>query len=356
MESSLKRLQNIVKNENLDCLLVTEITNIRYLTGFSGTAAKLVVFPNKSYFFTDFRYREQSAKQVKGAQVVVGQRDPIADFPKFAPFKKKNVKIGFQAESISYSVLGQLKKLLPDALMIPTNGLVNSLSIVKSPDEIKKIKEAVKISDLAFERVLGIIQPGVREIEIAAELEYQMKMLGSEKPGFDTIIASGWRGALPHGVASEKKVKKGELITMDFGALYQGYHSDITRTVMLGKANSRQKKIYKLVLKAQMTAIKAARAGITGKDLDAKARNVINKAGYGKYFGHGLGHGLGTVVHDSPAVSTLSEAVMKSNMVVTIEPGIYIPQWGGVRIEDDIVIKMNSCVVLNKAVKELIEL
>lgn len=356
MESSLKRLQKIVKTENLDCLLVTEITNIRYLTGFSGTSAKLAVFPNKSYFFTDFRYREQSAKQVKGAQVIVGQRDPIADFPKFPPFKKKNVKIGFQAESISYGVLDQIKELLPDALLIPTTGLVNSLSIVKTMDEIKKIKEAVKISDLAFERVLGIIEPGVRENEIAAELEYQMKMLGSEKPGFDTIIASGWRGALPHGVASDKKVKKGELITMDFGAIYQGYHSDITRTVMLGKANSRQKKVYNLVLRAQMTAIKAAKTGITGKALDAKARKVIDRAGYGKYFGHGLGHGLGTVVHDSPSVSTLSDTVMKSNMVVTIEPGIYIPKWGGIRIEDDIVIKKNSCVVLNKAVKELIEL
>jgi len=356
MESSIKRLQKIVKDENLDCLLVTEITNIRYLTGFSGTSARLLVFPGKSYFFTDFRYREQSSKQVRGAQVIVGQRDPLTDFPKFKPLKKKNLKLGFQAESISYSLVEKLKELLPQAILIPTTGLVNNLSIVKSADEIKLIKGAVKISDTAFERILGFIQPGMREIEIAAELEYQMKMLGSEKPAFDTIIASGWRAALPHGVASDKKVKKGDFITMDFGAKYNGYHSDITRTVVLGKATPRQKKIYNLVLKAQTAGIRNARAGIVAKNLDGKVRKIISRAGYGKYFGHGLGHGLGTVVHDSPAVSTLSDTVLKPNMVITIEPGIYIPQWGGVRIEDDVVIRRNSCLVLNKAEKQLIEL
>lgn len=161
---------------------------------------------------------------------------------------------------------------------------------------------------------------------------------------------------MPHGVASDRKVKKGDLITLDFGAIYAGYHSDITRTVVLGKATSKQKRIYNLVLKAQKAGCRFAKAGMTGQDLDAKVRKIIAKAGYGKYFGHGLGHGLGTVVHDAPAVSPLSDTVLEPNMVITIEPGIYIPEWGGVRVEDDVVIKRNSCVVLNKAEKELIEL
>jgi len=356
MDSSLKRLQQIVKKENLDGFLVSEITNIRYLTGFSGSSAQLLVTPTKSYFLSDFRYKEQSAKEVKGAVVHIGQRDPVSEFANFDPLTKKNMKLGFQSEYISYAVLEQIKGLLPNALMVATKGLVDSLSIVKANDEIDCIKEAVRISDQAFKHILGYIQPGLKEIEIAAELEYQMKMLGSEKPAFDTICASGWRGALPHGIASEKQVKKGELITLDFGAKYKGYHSDITRTIMLGKANSRQKKIYNLVLKAQKVGCKTVKAGIVAKNLDKKVRDIIAKAGYGKYFGHGLGHGLGTVVHDTPFVSTLSETVLKSNMVVTIEPGIYIPQWGGVRIEDDVVIKKNKSVVLNKAPKELIEL
>jgi Xaa-Pro aminopeptidase len=356
MDSSLKRLQQAVKKENLDGLLISEITNIRYLTGFSGSAAKLLVTPTKSYFFSDFRYKDQSAKEVNGAKVIIGQRDPVTDFPNFAPLTKKNLKLGYQSEYISYSVLEQLKELLPNALMVATKGMVDALTIIKTQEEISYIKEAVKISDEAFKRILGYIQPGLKEIEIAAELEYQMKMLGSEKPAFDSIIASGWRGALPHGIASEKKVEKGEMITLDFGAVYKGYHSDITRTIVVGKANVRQKKIYNLVLKAQTAGCKTIKAGIVAKNLDKKVRDIISKAGYGKYFGHGLGHGLGTVVHDTPFVSTISDTILKSNMVVTIEPGIYIPQWGGVRIEDDVVIKKNKSVILNKAPKELIEL
>jgi len=183
-----------------------------------------------------------------------------------------------------------------------------------------------------------------------------MKILGSEKPGFDTIIASGYRSSMPHGVATNKKIRKGEFVTLDFGAIYDGYHSDITRTIVVGKATPRQKKIYHLVLTAQQAGCRYARAGLTGKEVDGKVRRIIEKAGYGKYFGHGLGHGIGTVVHDAPAISTLSETVLKPNMVVTIEPGVYLPGWGGVRIEDDVVIKRNSCEILNRAEKNLIEL
>jgi Xaa-Pro aminopeptidase len=356
MVQNLKKLQKLVKRDNLDCLLVTRITDIRYLTGFSGSSAKVLVFPTQSYFFTDFRYKDQSAQQVKGAKIEIGQRDPVMDFPEFKPLQKKNIKIGFQSGDLTFGMLEQLRQLLPHTVFIPAEDLVGELSITKTQSEINDIKEAVKISDAAFERILNIIEPGVRENEIAAELEYQMKMLGSSNPAFDTIVASGYRSAMPHGVASDKKVEKGDFITMDFGAIYNGYHSDMTRTIVLGKATSKQKKVYNLVLKAQKAGCRYAKAGIMAKDLDGKVRKMIDKAGYGKYFGHGLGHGLGVVVHDKPAVSTRSETELKSNMVITIEPGVYIPDWGGVRIEDDVVIKKNKSLILNKAEKELIEL
>jgi Xaa-Pro aminopeptidase len=196
----------------------------------------------------------------------------------------------------------------------------------------------------------------VRELEVAAELEYQMKMLGSEKPAFDTIIASGARSAMPHGIASGKKIKKGDFVTLDFGAIVRGYASDITRTVVVGKASSRQKKIYSLVKRAQAAGIRKAKAGLQAADLDKHVRNIIDRAGYGKNFGHGLGHGLGLLVHDLPRLSPLSEDKLKANMVLTIEPGVYLEGWGGVRIEDDVVITKSGCRVLNQADKSLLEL
>ena len=356
MNTTLKKMQNLVKKENLDCLLVSDIVHIRYLTGFSGSSAKVLVFPNKTIFMSDFRYQEQSAKEVKGAQVLIGQRDPFSDLPDVKELQKKNIKIGYESAFLTHNMVHKLIHMLPNVCWVPTLDLVESLTIVKTAEEIRLIKEAVKISDKAFERILGYIRPGLREIEVAAELEYQMKMLGSEKPAFDTIIASGVRSSMPHGVASNKVIKKGEFITMDFGAKYMGYHSDITRTVVLGKATSKQKRIYNLVLKAQKAGCAYVRAGLMGKQVDKKVRDIISKAGYGKYFGHGLGHGLGTLVHDGPSVAPSSEYVLQPNNVVTIEPGIYIPKWGGVRVEDDVVVKKNKSVILNKAPKELIEL
>jgi Xaa-Pro aminopeptidase len=196
----------------------------------------------------------------------------------------------------------------------------------------------------------------VRERELAAELEYQMMMLGSEKPAFETIVASGYRSAMPHGVASDKKVQKGDLITFDFGATVNGYVSDITRTVVVGKASPRQKKIYEIVLKAQLAGIKKVRAGLTGEQVDAVCRKIITRAGYGKNFGHGTGHGIGYFIHLGPRVSFLSKDKLKVNNVITIEPGIYLSGWGGVRIEDDVVVTKNGCKVLNKAEKKLLEL
>jgi Xaa-Pro aminopeptidase len=218
---------------------------------------------------------------------------------------------------------------------------------------------------------LKFIKPGVRELDIANEIDHFMKKNGLKvpalesvppfeshavTPSFETIVASGSRSAMPHGIASTKKIKRGELVTMDFGGQYQGYTSDITRTVVVGKASPKQRKIYNLVLEAQLAGLSQARAGVKAKDLDKVARDIISRAGYGKNFGHGLGHGLGLLVHDSPAVAPTSKATLLPGMVITIEPGIYIQGWGGVRIEDDVVITEKGCELLTRAKKELIEL
>jgi Xaa-Pro aminopeptidase len=227
---------------------------------------------------------------------------------------------------------------------------------VKDLEEMKRIKKAVEIADITFEEILPVLRPGVRELDVAAELEYRMKKNGADAPAFETICASGFRSAWPHGRASEKKIGNNELVTLDFGAFYGGYCSDVTRTVVVGKATDRQKKVYETVLRAQKRGVAAVRPGLKGKEVDRRTRDVIERAGFGKYFGHGTGHGIGLLVHDYPGVGQTSEDVLMPGMVVTIEPGIYIPGWGGVRIEDDVYVGARSGVVLNRAPKELLEL
>jgi Xaa-Pro aminopeptidase len=352
----INRLQKAIIDANLDAVIISELSHIRYLVGFTGTAAMLVVCKNASDFFTDFRYKNQSAKQVIGASIHIVERGLISDIAQFAALQQSNIRIGFESDYLTHASLVTFQGLLGKALFVPTSGMVEDLAIIKESSEIASIKRAAAISDKAFMRVLSIVKPSVREDEVAAELEYQMKMLGSEKVPFDTILASGWRAALPHGVASSKKIEKGDFVTFDFGATYEGYVSDITRTVVVGRATSRQKRVYETVLRAQMKAVNSARAGLTGKQLDSVARDLIKKAGFARYFGHGLGHGIGIVVHEGPRVSPQSDYVLQPGNVVTIEPGIYIPDWGGVRIEDDVVIGKSGCTVINKAPKELIEL
>jgi Xaa-Pro aminopeptidase len=352
----IRKLQQLIKKENLDALLVHELPQVRYLCGYSGSNGMLIAFEKDAYFLTDFRYKTQVAKEVKGTKKILAKRDLISTLPEVKKLGDKNIKVGFLDEFLTTRQLFMLKHKLTNIIWVPTRGLVESLMVTKDAEEIKKIEAAVEISDTAFERILQVIEPGVREIEVAAELEYQMKMLGSEKPAFDTIVASGHRSAMPHGIASSKKIKKGDFVTLDFGAIVEGYASDITRTVVVGKATSRQKKIYNLVKRAQASGTNKAKAGMDAADLDKHVRGIISRAGYEKNFGHGLGHGLGLLVHDQPRVSPLSEDKLKPNMVVTIEPGIYIEGWGGVRIEDDVVITRRGCRILNKADKSLLEL
>ncbi len=356
MKKRITALQQILKKQNLDCLLVTDLPLVRYLCGYTGTNGLLVVFQREAIFTTDFRYAGQVKQQVTGAKIRIARRELYSELDEIKQLQAPNLRVGYLEQFLPVKSLRMIQEKLPNALLAPTNGLVESLAVKKDAGEIKLIKKAAEITDIAFERILQIIKPGVGENEIRAELEYQMMMLGSEKPGFDTIIASGPRSALPHGVASTRKVKKGDFVTLDFGAVYEGYHSDMTRTVVVGKANSRQKKIYNLVLKAQIAGTKKAKAGLKGSEVDKHVRDIIAKAGYGKNFGHGLGHGIGLQIHEEPRLSPLADTVLEPNMVVTVEPGIYIDGWGGVRIEDDVIITRNGCQIINKSDKSLIEL
>ena len=226
--------------------------------------------------------------------------------------------------------------------------------MVKEAGEIDKIKKACGITDKVFEKLLGIIKPGMKEKDVSAEISYWHKLYGADKDSFDPIVASGWRGALPHGAASDKVIEAGEMVTLDFGCYYDGFASDLTRTISVGNPGDEMKKIYDTVLLAQTAAIDAAKEGVTTKELDSIARNIINNAGYEGKFGHGLGHGLGIEVHEMPSVSQRMDISIPANVVVTIEPGIYIEGLGGVRIEDDIMITSGGCEVFNKSPKELI--
>jgi Xaa-Pro aminopeptidase len=341
---------------NLDGLVINHLDFIRYLTGFTGSAALLIITKNKADFVSDFRYKEQSAKQVKGAKVHILKKRSTAALEDFPQYNTKNARIGYPASYLSVAELNIFKEKWQNVIPIPSDEVFKELGWVKDKDEINSITKACEIGDIAFERVLNIVKPGIRESEVSAELEYQMKMLGSERPAFETIIASGYRSALPHGVASRKKIKKGDFVTFDFGATVNGYVSDMTRTVVVGKATSKQKKIYNLVLKAQKASIRKIKAGVLGKTVDEAGRKIITKGGFGKNFGHGTGHGIGFFVHVGPNLSAVSEDKLKPNNVITVEPGIYFSGWGGVRIEDDVVVTRTGNRILNKSPKKLLEL
>ncbi len=356
---SKKRIDAIRKKmaaENLDGVIVTHLDHVRYLCGYTGSSGMLVLTRSTADFFTDFRYKEQAAKEVKGAKTSIIKGVPTAALKEFPKFNVKNRKYGYNGEYLTVVGLNSLKKDIPGAIFVAADSIFADLGWVKDSEEIANIARAAEIGDIAFERVLPLLKPGVKESDVAAELEYQMIMLGSQKVAFGTAVASGYRSAWPHASASPKRIKNGDFVTFDFGATVNGYVSDMTRTVLVGKATPKQKKIYNIVLKANKAGIKKVKAGVLGKAVDGVCRNIITKAGYGKEFGHGTGHGIGFFVHVGPRLSPISDDKLMPNNVLTVEPGIYIPGWGGVRIEDDVVVTRTGCRVLTKAPKNLLEL
>ncbi|PMC39580.1 Xaa-Pro dipeptidase [Bacillus sp. UMB0899] len=350
------KLENIRKRFNelsVDGILITSEYNRRYMTGFTGTAGVAVISKEKAVFITDFRYTEQAAKEIEGFDIVQ-HTVPITDEVATQVEKLGIQRLGFEQDHVTYQAFTSYKNVLKHTEFIPVSGAVEKLRLIKSPSEIKILKEAAEIADAAYKHILNYIKPGLKEIEVANELEFFMRKNGAVSSSFDIIVASGYRSALPHGVASEKEIEKGDFVTLDFGAYYKGYCSDITRTFAVGEPSDELQTIYSVVLEAQLRGMNGIKPGMTGKQADALTRDYIKEKGYGEYFGHSTGHGLGMEVHEGPALSFRSDTILEPGMVVTVEPGIYVAGLGGVRIEDDTVITDNGNESLTHSPKDLI--
>ena len=345
----VEKLRKKMQEENLDSFLITSPYNLRYLTNFTGTTGLAVITLEKAFFITDFRYTEQAAAQAQGFEIIknVG---PI--FEEVADLVQKEGlrELGFEETTVSFLEYSVLEEII-DAQLIPISGMIEELREIKDEEEIAIIEKACSIADLAYDHILKMIQPGMTEIEVANQLDFYMRSLGASGVSFETIVASGLRSAMPHGVASKKIIEQGDLITIDFGCYYEGYVSDMTRTFAIGDPGEQLKEIYQIVLEAQLAVLEVAKPGVTGKQLDAVARDYITKHGYGEAFGHSTGHGIGLEIHEGPNVSVRAEKQFVPGNIIT---GIYLPGIGGVRIEDDLLITSDGNRVLTHSPKELI--
>ena len=350
------RIFKFMKQHELDCIAIKDVCTIRYLTGFTGDSSMLYADDRIAVLITDGRYTDQARSQVRYCRVLeyrANHNNSI--WEAVAELAGTHRKVGFDGDAYSYEDAKILKSLLPENTeMVSVN--LRGMRLVKDERELESLWQALKIADGAFERLLKEIKPGMTEKELAARLEYYMRSLGSEGVSFDTIVASGHRSALPHGAPTEKKIEVGDFVTFDFGALYNGYHSDTTRTVVMGMANSWHREIYTVVQEAQYRGIKAARPGITGRELDGMIREYIESRGYGKYFTHGLGHGVGLEIHELPNINSRGDMALKEGMVFTVEPGVYIQGKGGVRIEDTVVLTKDGARSLTGLKKTLTEI
>lgn len=354
IKNRLAKLREKIILKDSDAALITKRENYMYMSGFTGTSAILYISQSKAALITDFRYTEQASRQAPDYEIVRYQSSIFDEINKL--IKEENInKICFEDSDLTYVQYNEYSQKL-SAGLVPSGRMVEELRIVKDETEIDVIKKAVDIADQVFTHILGFIKPGLTEIEVAAEMEHHMRRLGAEGPSFETIVASGKRSSMPHGVASEKVIEAGDVITLDFGTIYKGYCSDMTRTIFLGKPDSQIEKIYNIVLEANLVGLEAVKSGRAGKEVDAASREFIRKAGYGDYFGHGLGHGVGLEIHEDPTLSVRGDMILQDGMVATVEPGIYIPDLGGVRIEDMVVVHGEKARILTASTKEMIVL
>jgi len=351
----ISKLKETLGDMNLDGIYVTNLTNVRYLTGFTGSAGSVLVLENDQYFFTDGRYIEQSKEQVKNFTIhIVGSAHYLAIKDK--NIMPKGLKIGIESPFVSVNLFDNILTSLPHIQWEKVNDIIGVIAAVKDNHEIESLKTAIEITDHVFTEIIPELKVGAVEKHIAAKISYLFKMHGAEGDSYDSIIGSGWLGALPHARPTDKAFEKGDFVVMDFGALYNGYHADMTRTVVIGKASDKHKEIYDIVLESQLAGIAKAKAGVTGAEVDHACRSIITKAGYGDKFIHSTGHGIGLEVHTYPRISSINQNPLLENYVITIEPGIYLEGWGGVRIEDDCLINKNQCTPLNQSTKEMLVL
>lgn len=353
MKKRIEAIQAYLVQHNCDAYYTESPYNRRYLSGFEGTTGAVLITQEAAYFITDFRYTQQAKAQCQES-IVIEHHSTLAQAVAELAVKKRLATIAVEIDHLSVAYYQVLEKTWPVQL-VPTQRVVEDIRMIKQMDEIVLMKKAVEIIEETYQFVLNTVEPGMRECDLALEAETYMRRIGATGPSFDTIIASGWRGALPHGRASEKTIETGELVTIDFGAFYQGYASDMTRTFAVGAPTSEQLvDIYHLVLKAQEAGVEAVAPGKTCKSIDDVTRGIITDGGYGPEFGHTTGHGLGLEVHEAPRLSQIVEQPLQPGMVVTVEPGIYVEGLGGVRIEDDILVTNTGYENFMTAPKELI--
>lgn len=346
----------LLEKAGVDALLVTDPFNMRYISGFRGGEGILYISGAQHVLITDSRYTEAAANESEFVVVEENKEHKRAEILK-ACIGQDHVEIlGYEDCSMLCSEFAAFSSELPVGKWVPMGQMVNDLRRIKTPEELEYLRKAESIGDAAFTAILGFLKPGLTELEVAAELEYEMKKNGAEGFSFDTIIASGLHSSMPHAIPDGKKLERGDFVTMDFGCLYKGYCSDMTRTVVIGKADEKQREIYDVVLKAQEAALGLIRAGLKGSEVDKVSRDVIEQAGYGKCFGHGLGHSVGLFIHENPRLSPNDDTVLQPNMIETVEPGIYVPGFGGVRIEDMVIVTEDGCDNLTHSPKHLIEL
>lgn len=349
----VEKLRTEMAKEHIDGFLVTNPYNLRYLANFTGSTGVAVITSNKAFFITDFRYTEQAAEEAKGFEIIQNHGPIFEEVAKICQQEEINA-LAFEESVMSFADYTNLETVVEESALVPVSGMIETLREVKDESEIALIQKACEIADKGFAYIIEQIKPGMTEIEVANQLDFYMRSLGATSVSFDTIVASGVRSAMPHGVASHKVIEQGDMITLDFGCYYEGYVSDMTRTFAIGDPGDKLREIHQIVLDAQLKVNAVAKAGMSGIELDAVARDYIASHGYGEAFGHSTGHGIGLEIHEGPNVSFRAPKVFVPGNIITNEPGIYLPGIGGVRIEDDLLITPEGNKVLTHSPKELI--
>ena len=355
-EQRRQKLRRLVKKANVDGILVTNFTNVTYLTGFSGDDSFLLVTRDKDILLSDPRYTEQLQEECPGLELAI--RSPgvkMAAFLGKVIRESKTKQLAIESLSMTVSMCNFLKETLTTVELVPTEGLVEQLREIKDKSEIVAIRAAVDTAQRAFSVIRASLRDGQPEREVAHEIEQQIRWFGGSGCSFPPIVAVGPRAALPHAVPGDQEIGNSDFVLIDWGAHQNLYMSDLTRILVTGRISPKLERIYGVVLKAQQAAIEAVRPDAVMHDVDAAARNVIAKAGYGKRFGHSIGHGIGLEIHEGPRLAQNEYRPLKAGMVITIEPGIYLPGWGGVRIEDDLLVTRDGCEVLTTVPKELVD-
>ncbi len=348
MNLRLKKLLQAMPKAGVDALLISSWPNVSYISRFKGTESWALVSAKGSVFITDSRYLEQAQAEAKGFKIILRDKKSVTEIVADT-VKEWGVKhLGFEAPIVTYSFYSALLRRVGEKKLKPTSGLIEALRLEKDDEEIRLIRRSADIAVKGFHYVKQSARPGMTERDLQGRLEYYTKTLGSEKPAFDIIIATGARSSMPHSMTNETRVKNNNILLVDMGVVYEGYHSDLTRPIFLGKMTPLHKKVFDIVWDAQRKGIQAAKPGATCADVDKACRVAIEKAGYGDQFGHSTGHGVGLEIHESPSVSSRSETVLKPGMVITVEPGIYLPGKFGVRIEDMVLITPKGNEVLTR--------